>query len=141
MIRPPCLRPLKLRAPPPHPPPPPPPPAPPAPGPRCPGGRAEGRGRGLGAVQADVQRRLRATQMPLEYHAEVVRPSEDEEASLGAFVSYAVAAAVGAFLLLQAAFGSWRLATLLFVTLPVAVVGGLVVVALDGGDLSLGAAA
>jgi Cu/Ag efflux pump CusA len=48
-------------------------------------------------------------------------------------------AALGAFLLLQAAFQSWRLALLAFVTLPWALVGGLLVAAVTGGGtLSLG---
>jgi Cu/Ag efflux pump CusA len=77
---------------------------------------------------------------PLDYHAEVVAPPEDEQAPLSTFLTYAAAAAVAIYLLLQAAFGSWRLAALLFVTLPMALVGGVVVIAVGGGDVSLGAA-
>jgi Cu/Ag efflux pump CusA len=94
-------------------------------------------GRGAGAVRDDVRRRLRGLAFPLEYHAEVVRESSDLHAS-GHLPALVVAAAVGILLLLQAAFSSWRLAALAFVLLPVAVVGGVLVAALDGGALSLG---
>ena len=67
---------------------------------------------------------------PLDYHAEVVSRSGDEASPLSAFLALAAAAAVGIYLLLQAAFGSWRLAALVFATLPTALVGGLVVVVL-----------
>ena len=57
------------------------------------------------------------------------------------FLEVLAAAAIGVFLLLQAAFGSWRLATLAFLALPVALVGGLVALLIDGGTLSLGSIA
>jgi Cu/Ag efflux pump CusA len=53
----------------------------------------------------------------------------------------AVAIALGIFLLLQAAFNSWRLAILAFVALPMALAGGLLAVVLTGGELSIGSAA
>ena len=52
--------------------------------------------------------------------------------------SSAIGAAIGVFLLLQASFGSFRLATLSFVTLPSALVGGVLAAWLGGGVLSLG---
>jgi Cu/Ag efflux pump CusA len=97
-------------------------------------------GRGLSAVQSDVRDRIQRLRFPMEYTAEVVKPSEDVQAPASRFLSLAIAALVGIFLLLQAAFGSWRLASLVFFTIPVALVGGLAVVLADGGDFSLGAA-
>ena len=49
-----------------------------------------------------------------------------------------IGAAIAVFLLLQASFGSWRLATLSFLTLPMALVGGVLAAYLGGGVLSLG---
>ena len=49
---------------------------------------------------------------PLEYHAEVVKPSERRGVAAGRAPRAGVAAAIGIFLLLQAALGSWRLAAL-----------------------------
>ena len=51
---------------------------------------------------------------------------------------FGLAAAVVIFLLLQAAFGSVRLAALTFVLLPMALVGGVLAVKLGDGVLSLG---
>ena len=51
------------------------------------------------------------------------------------FLSYLLAAAIGVVLLMQAAFGSWRLAALFFLVLPVSLSGALAV-ALATGDLS-----
>ena len=101
--------------------------------------RADVRGRSLADVQAEVRSRIRRATFPFEYHAEVVAASEDAASPLGRVLGYGVAAAIGAFLLLQAAFGSWRIAGLVMATLPMALVGGLVVVAVMGGDLTLGA--
>jgi Cu/Ag efflux pump CusA len=49
-----------------------------------------------------------------------------------------ILAAVAIFFLLVTSFSSWRLAVLLFVTLPMALVGGLLAAFLGGGVLSLG---
>ena len=50
-----------------------------------------------------------------------------------------LAAVVGIFLLLQAAFRSWRLATLAFLALPAALVGGVLAAYAGDGIVSLGA--
>jgi Cu/Ag efflux pump CusA len=97
-------------------------------------------GRALAPVQDDARRAVEAMSFPLEYNAEVVKPPEDVEAPASRFVSLAIAAAIGIFLLLQAAFGSWRLAAMVFFTVPAALTGGLLVMVAMGRDLSLGAA-
>ena len=97
-------------------------------------------GRALAPVQDDARRAVEAMSFPLEYNAEVVKPPEDVEAPASRFISLAIAAAIGIFLLLQAAFGSWRLAAMVFFTVPAALTGGLLVMLAMGRDLSLGAA-
>ena len=52
--------------------------------------------------------------------------------------SYLIAAAIAIVLLLQAALGSWRLAGLVIVGVPVAALGGFLAAYLGGGVLSLG---
>ena len=52
---------------------------------------------------------------------------------------YSLAAALGILLLLQVVFASWRLAILTFVTLPSALVGGVLALFLGDGIVSLGA--
>ena len=96
-------------------------------------------GRDLGAVVADVERTLQGIRFPLEYHAELLGDSADRQAARQRVVWYAAAAAIGIFLLLQAAFGSWRLATAVFLTLPVALAGGVLAALAGGGLMSLGA--
>ncbi|OLB80156.1 MAG: hypothetical protein AUI14_07680 [Actinobacteria bacterium 13_2_20CM_2_71_6] len=98
---------------------------------------ADVRGRDVDAVVADIRNRLKGVDFPLEYHAEVLGGYADRAAARNQLLGLTLAALIGVFLLLQAAFGSWRLAALLFVTLPVAVVGGVVAALLDGG-LTLG---
>jgi Cu/Ag efflux pump CusA len=98
-------------------------------------------GRSLDAVAADIESRLADLSFPLEYHAEVRTESVAEEAGIVRVAGFAVACCIAMFLLLQALFGSWRLAALVSVLVPVGLVGGLVATAFDGLDLTLGAMA
>jgi CzcA family heavy metal efflux pump len=99
---------------------------------------ADVRGRDLGAVVADVQRRLQEIDFPLEYHAEMLGDFAEQQAVQTRVLSLAVAAAIGILLLLQAAFGSWRLAAVIFLALPIALVGGVLAAFVAGGIMSLG---
>jgi Cu/Ag efflux pump CusA len=96
------------------------------------------RGRGVAAVAAQVKGRLGQVQLPLEYHAEVLGEYAEQRASQGRLLAGAIAALIGIFFLLQAVFSSWRLAALSFVTVPAALVGGLLACFAIGGVLSLG---
>jgi Cu/Ag efflux pump CusA len=98
-------------------------------------------GRGIGDVKDDVENRIQDVRFPLEYHAAVIGHPTGRVASLGTFILFGLAAAAGIFLLLQAAFGSWRLASLIFITLPLALVGGEIAALIAGGTVSLGALA
>jgi CzcA family heavy metal efflux pump len=95
-------------------------------------------GRSLGDVTADVEERLASLRFPLEYHAEVVDANTAEEIGSSQLVGFVIAAALATFLLLQAAFRSWRVAALAFLALPVALVGGVVAALIGGGGLTLG---
>jgi Cu/Ag efflux pump CusA len=96
------------------------------------------RGRDLGAVAADIQRRLQTVPFGLGYHAEVLGEYVERQAAEARLLGLAVAVAVGILLLLQLSFGSWRLAVLSFVTLPSALVGGVLAAFASGGVISLG---
>jgi Cu/Ag efflux pump CusA len=98
-------------------------------------------GRSLGAVQDDVKRRIRNLTFPLEYHAEVIANPTGTEASAWRLAVFGLVAAIGIFLLLQSAFGSWRLAAAVGVSLPLALVGGELGALIAGGAVSLGALA
>lgn len=98
------------------------------------------RGRDFGAVKADLESQLAAIAFPLEYHAEVRAVSAERQADQLHLLAAVVAAAIGIFLLLQALFGSWRLAAMTFVTLPAALVGGVFAAFAAGRDeVTLGA--
>jgi Cu/Ag efflux pump CusA len=96
------------------------------------------RGRDIGAIAHDIEQRLQTVQFPLGYHAEVLGEYTERQAAERNLLGLALAAAVGIFLLLQLSFGSWRLATLSFLTLPSALVGGLLAAFAAGGIISLG---
>jgi CzcA family heavy metal efflux pump len=92
-------------------------------------------GRDRGEVVKDVQRRLEGMSFPIEYHAEVL--SADRQPT-GRLLAIGIAVAIGIFLLLQAFLGSWRLAGLAFLTLPLALAGGVLATLPGGGKLSFG---
>ena len=95
-------------------------------------------GRNVGAVTDDVRAAIAGLAFPLEYHAEVVSDYADQHADDLRGIAVAVAAAIIIFLLLQAAFASWRLAAVMLLAFPLALAGGLVAIALTGGVVSLG---
>src|ERR671917_489935 len=95
-------------------------------------------GRDLGAVVADVEEQLAGVELPHEYHMEVLGESNELAAAQKNLLIYGLAAALLILFLLQASFGSMRLALLLFLTLPMALVGGVLAVRLGDGILSLG---
>jgi len=92
-------------------------------------------GRDLGAAVRDIKRALEQVDFALEFHPEVIAAEGQPQ---GRLISIGLAAAIGILLLLQAVFGSWRLATLSLLTLPIAVVGGVLAAAADGRTLSFG---
>jgi Cu/Ag efflux pump CusA len=98
-------------------------------------------GRSIGAVAGDVEARLEKLSFPLEYHAEVLTQTTAKEIGTTRMLAFGIGCAVAIFLLLQAAFNSWTLAGLTFVTLPLALTGGLVAAFANGGTISLGALA
>jgi Cu/Ag efflux pump CusA len=99
---------------------------------------ADVRGRALGDVARDVEQRLQTVAMPLGYHAEVLGEYAERQAASSRLLSFGIAAALGVLFLLAAAFGNWRLAVLAFVTLPTALVGGVLAAFAGGGVMSLG---
>jgi len=103
--------------------------------------RAQVTGRSIAAAAADMDVALAQVQFPLEHHAEILGGFEEAGAARSRVIAAAVAGLILIYLLLQAAFASWRLATLVFLTVPLAVSGSLIAVALTGGDLTLGSAA
>jgi Cu/Ag efflux pump CusA len=94
-------------------------------------------GRSVRAVAADIQTAVRELSFPLEYHAEVLNNYAARQTALERMILLGLIVLVGMFLLLQAATRSWNLAFATFLTLPAALVGGLLASFLGGTDLSL----
>jgi Cu/Ag efflux pump CusA len=94
-------------------------------------------GRSRSDVVGDLDAQLAEIGFPLEYHAEVLGDYTDRTGAERKVVLFALGAALGVFLLLQAAFSSWRLALLAFGSLVAAISGGVIAAWLDGGALTL----
>jgi Cu/Ag efflux pump CusA len=72
------------------------------------------------------------------YHAELLGEAVEQEGAQNRLLVFGIAAAIGILLLLQAAFRNTRLAVAFFLTLPMALLGGVLMVSLTGGTMSLG---
>ncbi len=95
--------------------------------------------RDLGSVVRDLEDRMASDIVwPLEYRAELLGEFQERQAASQRLMIFAIAAAIVVLLLLQTSYRSWRLAFLSFVTLPFALVGGVIAAYLGGGIISLG---
>jgi CzcA family heavy metal efflux pump len=99
---------------------------------------ADVRGRDLGAVAKDVEQRLKSVSFPLEHHAEVIGVYAERQDAQNRLASYAVITVTGIFLILLSVLKKLRLAVLTFITLPLALVGGVIGSKLAGGVISIG---
>jgi CzcA family heavy metal efflux pump len=94
--------------------------------------------RDLGSVVDEFTTKLEAVEFPLGYHAEVLGEYAERQAAQQRLFGFAIITVFGIFLILMVSLGSVRLATLAFVTMPMALVGGLVAAYWTGGVISLG---
>lgn len=95
-------------------------------------------GRDLGAVARDIEGRVRALPFEQGYHPEFLGEFAARQAARERLLLLAGAALLGILALLQADFQSVRLTLLVAVTLPFALIGGVIAAWLGGGVLSLG---
>jgi Cu/Ag efflux pump CusA len=98
---------------------------------------ADVQGRSLGAVTSDVKGHLQRITFPREHHLEVLPDAAARESNQQRTLLYVIAAAIVIFFLLQAGFGSWKLAGLFFLFLPAALAGGLLVAVLGRNAMSV----
>ncbi|MBV9380121.1 MAG: efflux RND transporter permease subunit [Streptosporangiaceae bacterium] len=96
-------------------------------------------GRSLGSVAADVQNLLDRLELPPGYHAQLQGEAVERADAQRRLTVYGIAALLVILLLLQTAFASWRLAVMLLVTLPMALVGGVIAAWAGLGTITLGA--
>jgi Cu/Ag efflux pump CusA len=100
--------------------------------------QANVRGRDLGSVVADVKTRLAGVELPLGYGAHLLGEWAERQIASKHLMRMAIIAAIAILFLLQTSFRSWRLGILAFVTLPSALVGGVLAAYLTSGVISLG---
>lgn len=95
-------------------------------------------GRSIGEVTREVAQKISQIKFPYENHAQVLGEHVERRSALRSIYPHLATAAVLIFLLLQAAMGSWRLAALSALGIPVAMLGGFVAAAIAGGNFALG---
>jgi CzcA family heavy metal efflux pump len=95
-------------------------------------------GRDLGAVVNDINKKLAAVHLDRGYHVELLGEYSERQAAQGRLLQSSLIAGVAILLLLQASFRRWRLAALAFLSLPMALVGGVLAAWVGGGIISLG---
>jgi Cu/Ag efflux pump CusA len=98
-------------------------------------------GRDIGAVVLDLKTRLADVPFALEYHAEILSPALERQDAQNRLLAVVAGVAILVLLLLQAAFGSWRLAAFVLLALPAATLGGALTTLLTGDLVSMGALA
>ncbi|MEW5956924.1 MAG: efflux RND transporter permease subunit [Chloroflexota bacterium] len=100
---------------------------------------AEVEGRDLGSAVADVERALDEVEFPLGYHPELLGEYAERQAASRSILYAGLVACLVIFFLLRVSLGSWRLAVMSFLSLPMAMVGGvLAAFFFSNGILSLG---
>ena len=95
-------------------------------------------GRDLESVAKDVQSRLDKIAFPIGYRAVLQGEYIELKAARERILLFTGLALVAILLLLQLTFRSWRLAAMTFLTLPFALVGGVLGAYMAGGVVSLG---
>jgi CzcA family heavy metal efflux pump len=95
-------------------------------------------GRDLGSVVSDIENKLESVRLDRGYHVELLGEYKERQTAQSRLLVSAIIAGVLILLLLQASFRRWRLAVLTFLTLPMALVGGVLAAWLAGGIISLG---
>lgn len=96
-------------------------------------------GRDLGAVVADVETALESVEYPLGYSAVMLGEFAERQAASQRIMIAALFAALVIFFLLRISVGSWLMALLSFLSLPAALVGGILAALIfSDGVISLG---
>jgi len=100
---------------------------------------ADVEGRDLGSAAGAVQAALATLKLPAGSTAQLEGEAVERAPAKRRLIYYGVAAGLATLLRLQAAFGSWRLTFMLIITLPMALVGGVLAAWGDLGTITLGA--
>jgi Cu/Ag efflux pump CusA len=96
-------------------------------------------GRDLGSVAQEVTEALEEIEFPIGYHPELLGEYAERQVSQQRILGAGAVAVIVIFMILRVSLGNWRLATMSFLSLPVALVGGVLAAYIFGGSvLSLG---
>ncbi len=95
-------------------------------------------GRDLGSVAREIEQRVRNLSFDRGYHPEFLGEYAAREESRRRLFALSALSLIGILLLLHVDFRSWKIALLVFLTIPFALVGGVCGAVLHGGVLSLG---
>ena len=91
------------------------------------------------SVTKGIDGAIKQVDFPLEYRAELLGEFAERLAAKDRIMSMVIAAAILIFLLLQVVLRSWKLAFAIFLTLPMSIVGGVLISLVSSGSvLSLG---
>jgi CzcA family heavy metal efflux pump len=96
------------------------------------------KGRDLGSVAREIEGKVKALSFERGYHPEFLGEYAARQAARNRLLALSAVALLGILLLLHADFRSLRLVSLVAVSLPFALVGGVAAAILTGGILSLG---
>jgi CzcA family heavy metal efflux pump len=96
------------------------------------------KGRDLGSVAEEVAARLEQVQFPIGYYPQLLGEYKERQAAQRNLLHYSIAFAVAIFFILHVALRNWRLAALIYLALPAALIGGLLAAFAADRVISLG---
>jgi Cu/Ag efflux pump CusA len=96
------------------------------------------KGRDLGSVADDVAQRLEKVKYPIGYYPQLLGEYKERQAAKAGLLHYSVAFAIAIFVILHVSLRDWRLASLIYLALPAALVGGILAAFLGDRVISLG---
>lgn len=95
-------------------------------------------GRDLGTVAREIEEKVKALTFESEYHPEFLGEYAARQQARNRLIAMSIFALVAILLVLQSDFQDMRLVLMVFLSLPFALVGGVIGAFLGGGTLSLG---
>ncbi len=96
------------------------------------------KGRDLGSVADEVAARLEKINFPIGYYPQLLGEYKERQAAKKNLLNYSIAFAIAIFIMLHVSLRNWRLASLIYLALPAALVGGVLAVFAADRVISLG---
>jgi CzcA family heavy metal efflux pump len=96
------------------------------------------KGRDLGSVADEVEDRLEKIQFPIGYYPHLLGEYKERQAAQRNLLHYSIAFVVAIFIVLHVSLRNGRLAGLIFLALPAALIGGVLAAFVGDGVISLG---